>query len=409
LRITKPITEPKDGRNLRRERRRWDDADRHTLPLGCVGCTERDVCGGIHKKQLDYYCLGDCCGNPASCDNVCPRNFEMYVDRFREVDGFDLNNIPRATPCLPPELPAYVPMVFHPNRREALLDVPAVALPLHKFYSRRDGALRYTTRAEIEAAFRLKKNARIILVGCGRDKPIEVWWGLSTQRRTILRMLADLGIELVTSPNYSLFTDVPRHDNLFNIKRIGLTWFEAVDSGMPCGLHLNARTQHDYARLASFVKQRAEVTDVAFEFKTGGAWRSRRAFHHAQLADFARAVAKPLRLHMIGGLAAIPILAPAYAKLTYIDTSAFMKAMYRQRLVAGNEGNLLGVPEPTEKGAPVDGLFMQNIETMRAHVEWLISESCSKASWTGNAPPQEIPETDSSAQAAPGSSRAASL
>ena len=406
MRVTKPIHEKKDGRNLRRERRRWDDAENHTLPLGCIGCADREPCGGIHKKQLDYYCLGDCCGNPSICDNVCPRNFETYVVRYREVDGFELNNIPRATPCLPPDLPSYIPLIFHRNRREELLDVSAVGLPLHKFYSRRDGYLRYKTRAEIEAAFRVKKNARIILVGCGRDRPIEAWWGLSSQRRVILKALADLGIELVTAPNYSLFTDVPRHDNMYNIKRIGIAWHEAVDSGMPCALHLNGRTEHDYERLAKFISQRAEATDVAFEFKTGGAWRGRRAFHHRQLAEVARQVRKPLRMVMIGGLPAIPVLAPAYDKLTFIDTSAFMKAMHRQRLVAGNDGNVLGVTEPTQRGAPVDALLVSNIEIMRAHVARLINESRLTQSPSGSAPPLENPETDSSEQGRPVSGQA---
>ncbi len=124
--MIKQITEKRDGRNIRRERQRCDNADKHTLPLGCFDCAYREPCGGIHKKQLDYDCLGDCCENPTTCDNVCPRNFEAYVNRYREVDGFDLTNIPRAKPCLPPNLPLYVPLIFHRNRRETLLDVPAV-------------------------------------------------------------------------------------------------------------------------------------------------------------------------------------------------------------------------------------------------------------------------------------------
>lgn len=401
MRVAKPIAEHKEGRNLRRERRRWDDPDINILPLGCVQCADRELCGGIHKKQLDYYCLGDCCGDPSTCDNVCPRNFETYVDRYREVDGFDLDNIPRATPLFPPDLPSYIPLIFHPNRRAALLDAPAVALPLHKFYSRRDGSLKYKNRADIEAAFNVDKKARIILVGSGRDRPIEAWWGLSSQRRTILKALTSLGIELVTAPNYSLFTDIPRHDNLYNIKRIGIAWYEAVDSQMPCALHLNARTPRDYERLTQFIRQRAEATDVAFEFKTGAAWPGRRAFHYHQLAEVARQAGKPLRMLMLGGLPAIPVLAPAYAKLTFIDTTAFMKALYRQRLVVGNEGNILGVTDPTEPGLPVDDLLAHNIETMRAYVERLINASRQTASAGGNAPRQESPETALSAPEPP--------
>ena len=130
MRLTKPTTDRHEGRNLRRERRRWDDPDLHDVPLGCTSCAERGLCGGIHKQQSDYDCLGDCCGKPANCDNVCPRNMEAFVARYREVDGFDLANIPIATPLLPPDLPSYVPLIFHRNRRAALLDVPVVALPL---------------------------------------------------------------------------------------------------------------------------------------------------------------------------------------------------------------------------------------------------------------------------------------
>jgi hypothetical protein len=407
LRLAKPTAENKEGRNLRRERRRWDDPEIHNLPLGCLDCADRELCAGIHKKQLDYYCLGDCCGDPSTCDNVCPRNFDAYVNRYREVNGFELANIPRATPRFPPDLPLYIPLIFHRHRRTALLDVSVVALPLHKFYSRRDHSLRYKTRAEIEAAFNVNRKARIIVIGCGRDKPIEAWWKLSAQRRALLQALIDLGIELVTASNYSLFTDVPRHDNLYNIKRIGIAWYEAVDSGMPCALHLNARTPRDYERLTQFIGQRAEVTDVAFEFNTEGAWPGRRAFHHRHLAQLAREVQKPLRMTMVGGLPAIPILAPAYAKLTFIDTTAFMKAMHRQRLVAGNEGNVLGIADPTERGEPVDDFLAHNIAIMRDYVERLVNASRQITQAGGSAPRQGIPESAPSAPEPPVSSRAA--
>ena len=141
--------------------------------------------------------------------------------------------------------------------------------------------------------------------------------------------------------------DVPRHDNLYNLKRIGVAWHESVDCGLPSALHLNGRTERDDERLALFIRQRAEVTDVAFEFKTGGAWRGRSAFHQRHLAEIGRKSGRPLRMLLVGGLTAIPVLARAYAKLTYIDTNAFMKAMYRQKLIAGNEGKILGVTEQT--------------------------------------------------------------
>jgi hypothetical protein len=92
---------------------------------------------------------------------------------------------------------------------------------------------------------------------------------------------------------------------------------------------------------------------------------------------------------MIGGIAAIPSLAPAYGKITFIDTTAFMKALYRQRLVAGNDGGILGIADPTKTGAGVDSLLGHNIETMRTHIEGLVSDARAKVSVHDSKPQPE--------------------
>src|SRR5205085_2161624 len=120
-------------------------------------------------------------------------------------------------------------------------------------------------------------------------------------------------------------------------KRIVVAWQEFVAGKLPASLHLNARTIHDYQRLAEFIDMRPEVTDVSFEFKTGGAWRGRRDFHYKHLAEVGRGAIRPLRLTMVGGISALPTLVPAYqGGVIYIDTSAFMRTMHRQRLYEGN-------------------------------------------------------------------------
>src|SRR5262249_29636452 len=152
----------------------------------------------------------------------------------------------------------------------------------------------------------------------------EAWWGLSAARAEFLAALKEIGVELVTSPNYSLFTDQPRYDDLYNMKRIALAWQEILGCGLSGALHLNARTERDYERLADFVHGRPEITEVAFEFGTGAAWPGRREFHHAQLRQFACRVGRPVSFMMIGGLSSIPTIAGAFGQVTYFDTSAFM-------------------------------------------------------------------------------------
>ncbi len=76
---------------------------------------------------------------------------------------------------------------------------------------------------------------------------------------------------------------------------------------------------------------------------------------------------------MIGGKAAIPTMAAAYAKVTYVDTSAFMSSVYRQRLVLVDAAKTLRVPELTLTGQPIDDLLAENIATMQSLVENLLS------------------------------------
>jgi hypothetical protein len=390
LRIINPAQQkPTVSRNLRKERRRWDNAAEQPLALGCVGCTERSPCGGQHKKLQHYSCLDDCCGKPDTCDSVCPRNLRGFIDRVREIDGFDLENIPRAKPCAAFMLPTTVPLLYHKNRRETPCRAPIVALPLHRFYSRKTGMLRFQNREEIENEFCLARGTNFLLIGSGRDRPLEGWWALSDKRKMLLECLGRLGPVAMTSPNFSLFTDEVRYNDLYNIKRIGITWGEAVAAGIPCALHLNARTERDYERLAHFIDQRPEVTEVSFEFGTGAGWPLRRDFHIEQLVKVARFVRHPLHLVMIGGTTSIPALAPAYAGLTFVDTSSFMNALHRQRLYMTNAQQVKKRSERTRKNAPVDALLTSNIEVMKARIQGLISESRAMASLGDSSPTQE--------------------
>lgn len=303
-----------------------------------------------------------------------------FIERVREINGFGYANVERAPPCAAPStLPSYVPMLFHGNRRADVLQCEAVAVPLHKLYSRPGGSLRFQSRQELAASFRIAPNAMVIAVGSGRDKPIEAWWGLSTARESAIAGLRDIGIAMVSSPNYSVFTDQPRYDDMYNQKRIVVAWQEFIAANMPSAMHLNARTIHDYSRIADFIDERAEVTDVAFEFRTGGAWRARREFHFQHLATLGRESSRSLRLTMIGGISALPVLVPAFRGVIYVDTTAFMATMHRQRLFEGNDGKMLKATELTTAGAPLDDLFARNVELMRRRIERIINESCPKA------------------------------
>ena len=203
-----------------------------------------------------YWCLDYCCGKPKSCDIVC-RNNPKFVDYIREIGGFDLNSVHR--PSRPPKLfiPSVVPLLFHGNSRIRALQTPAVALPFARMFNRRTGELRFGSRAELCSTFMIDPAATILLSGTNSDPPIENWWGLGREKRAnVIRGLKSLGVAETTSPNYSLFIDQPRWDDLHAMKRIAIVHSEMLSEGLPAALHVNGRTDTDFQRWISYIRSR---------------------------------------------------------------------------------------------------------------------------------------------------------
>ena len=69
-----------------------------------------------------------------------------------------------------------------------------------------------------------------------------------------------------------------------------------IGFGVAAALHLNARTDHDYARWTKFVAERPEVTMVAFEFATGAGYSERLEWHVDRLCALATAAGHELTL-----------------------------------------------------------------------------------------------------------------
>ncbi len=362
-----PASSPEPSRNPRRERRLWHDSELFNPSLGCYGCPERPLCGGLAIQSDLFSCLDFCCKIPEQCDVVC-RHHPDYALRVREVGGFDLNTISRASPLSVPELPAVIPMVFHRTARTGAFAAPIAALSLYQLFHRRTGKLRFDTGDEIREGFGLAATTEMVLTGTDQDPPIEGWWKLSENRRPIIRGLRALGIRLVTTPNYSLFIDQPRWDDLHAMKRIGLVHEEFLSEGLPAALHVNARTETDIQRWSDYIGNRPEITHVAYEFATGTGWAGRQQVHANWLAGMARSVGRPLHLVIRGGVDILPVLASAFARVSIVETSIFMKTMKRRRAIIDGTGALRWKAAPTGAGAPLDALLAENYATIEG---WL--------------------------------------
>lgn len=366
----------KHHHNHRRGAKLWHDGGKHTPSLGCSVCPDLEICGGIHIERSFYHCLDNCCGNPETCDSVCRNNPRKFVERVREVSGFSLENVPRSTRLAEPSLPPVVPVLFHGKRRETPFFAPAICLPLYRVIARHGGEERYADAATVAAAFRFEAGTPLILTGTADDRPLERWWSLGRGRLDAIRRLRDLGVKLVTTPNFSLFTDQPRWDDMHSMKRIALTHEEFLREGLPAALHVNARTERDWDRWTEYIRQRDEVMHVSFEFGTGAGRAGRIGWHAAQLVDFAQGVGRPLHLvvRAVGGNTLRQLVA-VFAKTTVLNTSAFVKTIHRQRAVPSSATGKAGwTKSPTALNAPLDELLAHNWSAVRRSYDPIFGE-----------------------------------
>ena len=345
----------------------WDYADTMPCSLGCVSCVDRPICGGVHNGASFFDCGDYCrCKDKDTCDLVCRRKPKQFVERLREVGGLEFANVPRAQVVPIEALPPMVPFIDHATARVGKLNSPIVALSLYALLDIDADTLRYPDRAALSQKFGIDPNARLVVSGVARDRKIERYWA-AKDRPAMLQQLAALDIALITPPNYSVLTDVPRTDNLHAMKRILMTTIEMMQAGLPTALHPNARTERDYERWGDLIAERPEIQYLAFEFATGAGRGERLDWHVAQLTALAARVPQPLGLVIRGGMRALEPLRAAFASVTMIDTDAFAKTCYRQAAQFRTDGRLVWRKHPTPPGAPIDALLQQNVAALQSH------------------------------------------
>ena len=355
------------GRN--REKRFWNDQKSYTASIGCSACPEVEICGGLGVREPAFDCLDFCCGNPGRCDIVCRKHPAEFAKRIREINGFGLDDVPRAPGAVRRDLPRVVPVVYHGGSRTRRFEAPVACLPLYGVVWRRRSGTRFEDLAGVTEAYRIGRESRLLLTGTGEDVAIERWWGLGKGRRETIRGLRGIGVEMVTTPNFSLFANRPRWDDLHSMKRIAITHEEFLAEGMRAAVHLNARTERDWERWTEYVQAREEVRDVTVEFATGAGRAARLLWHVRQLTNLGRNVRRDLRLVVRAApLEVLPSLADAFAGVTFLDTNAFMKSVHRQRGVLGADGKVTWCKSPTQRNEPVDELLDHNWGLVRKNV-----------------------------------------
>jgi hypothetical protein len=339
-----------------------------TISLGCADCPERPVCGGLQVTADLFDCTSFCpCDGEGQCQYVCRRHAESFVATVQDVRGFTFDTIARSAPLPLAELPFVVPLLYHGSRRERRLKTRAVALKLMDLVDYPSGQLKFKTKPELAEYFKFEDGAKVIISGVDQDRFIEPYWTHAHQGRIIDELYA-LGPELITVPNFSLFLQAPRWDNLHNMKRIALCWSELVSHGVSASLHLNARTDRDWERWTDFIGERDEVKSVALEFGTGLARKDRGQWHTEKILALAAQVKRPLHLVLRGGLRHLRELAAGFHSVSLLESSAFSRTRSRRRLEwrPGEREKWKAVPMPETEC--LDELLQFNVDERAAMI-----------------------------------------
>jgi hypothetical protein len=343
-----------------------DDSSINTTLLGCPSCPHYSVCGGLSIKDSAFDCFDFCCGNPNSCTRMCRNNPTRFVAQAREIGGYRFDHIPRTSARDYQLNDEIVPMIYHGSTRSTPLAGSTFALRLSDLVNFRKGRIRFHSRSELCDAYKINSSSEIILSGVDHDHRIEAWWSLGDKRSKIIESFIDLGIRLVTAPNYSVLLDNPRTDDLYAMSRIAIVFAEFQQVGLACALHPNGRTMRDFERWTDFIVSRPEISALAYEFITGPGSKFRQQFHLDRLADLARAAERKIDIIVRGDPNVIPFLRKHFYRVIYIDTTAFMKTIHRQRAERAANDLLHWSSAPTVIGDTVDTLMKNNIDEQLA-------------------------------------------
>lgn len=337
------------------------------MATGCQQCPLMKQCGGMKNDRALLTCIDQfCCGKP-DCDNVCPNNLQ-YARQVNEISGFGRRRIGQLQQR-DVRLPAYVPLVQHGYRRESRLLTEAVAISPYRFMKLKNRLYGSTVKnqSELRAKFGVADHAQLILCGTEKDRPLEMYWAYR-ERDKAMDAIAALKPDLFIAPNFSMFLDVPRQDNLFNIKRQLLCISELSAAGVSVVPHISATMPQDWENWRSFLAEQTDIQHIAFNFQTGYGELKEGRKAISRLIKLQQSLGRDLSLIMIAGSQFIPDANLHFARLTVIDSTPFLKTTMRRRLVMNGTCKKHWVSSRTELGAPIDNLLQRNVDGYSKHI-----------------------------------------
>lgn len=330
--------------------------------LGCVNCRLLEECGGLQREEALFDCLENCCGKPDQCEHVvCPTKTLEFFERCQEVSGFKLDVSLAQLDC--PSFPSYVPMVDSASLRSENIDYAVVAI---KVTAPKRG--KSDNGQSLRERLLLSPSTKLLLSSVDHDSAVERMWPWITSN-SFADYLAAVEPIAMWTPNFSLFADAPRTNDLHSLKRIALCAERISQCGISPIVHVHGRMPRDYERWIEMLN-REPAHLIGFEFASIPANKKR--FHASMLVRIAEGVSRPLTLLVRGGRRYLPRLSRAFDSVIVVDPQPLIWARNRKRVIRQN-GSITTKSGWTLVDQLVDHLVHENIREFAEYYTSLVS------------------------------------
>lgn len=233
----------------------WYSGDDHAAPQTriaaiCSGCNADCSYCGCARAELAAPRSG--C---ASCPVRCGSRTDITAWMADVGDTLEFDDITLERP-LPGGLPAVIPQVDGSELTgwDAALAWPAYGVGLRRVFSPSTHALypRFRGR-DAHQVLGLTGGQRTVLVGYGEDPLVEAFWTLRRRERLVEQIAAG-GWDLVLAPNYSIFGNWPRAQQLLSMRMSLLIAAEFADAGVPAVPNVYWFRLEDLCRWAEWIR-----------------------------------------------------------------------------------------------------------------------------------------------------------
>jgi hypothetical protein len=229
----------------------------------CPGCPLHEPCGAAY---LDEACRPSWGRPEYGGVNVLHPNNPETRDYFMEVSGPDFDDIvARDQPRI--RLPVFANRIWPRSALRGQLPDSLYVVGLEAVVRQR-----VLDRAQLGAITGLAVDQRAGLILFGKDDLLEDLW---YRRFQLIPQIAQAGYDFCVAPSYSNYTNRPRPEYLYNIKR-SLDFFQLLQiHEVPAIPRLAWLIEHDVERCAAWVVANPSVSLVALDYSdsTPGGWQ----------------------------------------------------------------------------------------------------------------------------------------